>query len=127
MTLDIRDVVCYSYAVINGGETMYAVVATGGKQYKVSAGDRIKVEKLNEQTGESIELSEVLLVVDGEKVKVGQPKVKNAKVVAQVIGHGRGRKKIIFKKKKREKYRRKAGHRQEYTELEIKEIGCGGE
>ena len=101
---------------------MYAVVATGGKQYKVSTGDRIKVEKLNEQTGESVELSDVLLIADGKKVAIGQPKVKNAKVVAHVIGHGRERKKIIFKKKRREKYRRKIGHRQEYTELEIREI-----
>ena len=101
---------------------MYAIVATGGKQYKVSAGDRIKVEKLNGQVGESVELSEVLLVVDGEKVTIGQPRVKNAKVVAQVIGHGRGKKKIIFKKKRRKNYHRKVGHRQEYSELEIGEI-----
>ena len=101
---------------------MYAVVATGGKQYKVSAGDRIKVEKLNEQAGESVELSEVLLVVDGEKVTIGQPRVKKAKVAAQVVEHGRGEKKISFKKKKRKNYSRKIGHRQEYTELEIKEI-----
>lgn len=101
---------------------MYAVIATGGKQYKVSAGDRIKVEKLDTQIGKSVELREVLLVADGKKVKVGQPKVKNAKVVAQVTGQGRRRKVTAFKKKKRAKYRRKVGHRQEYTELEITEI-----
>lgn len=101
---------------------MYAIVATGGKQYKVSAGERIKVEKLSGQTGESVELTEVLLVSDGKKVTIGRPKVKNAKVVAHIIGHGRGRKKTAFKKKRREKYRRKVGHRQEYTELEIMEI-----
>ena len=106
---------------------MYAVVKTGGKQYKISIGDRIKVEKLSGQAGESIELGEVLLFADDGKVTIGRPGVKDAKVAAQIMGHGRGMKTVAFKKKRRKSYRRKVGHRQEYTELEIKEIRVGGE
>ena len=111
--------------VLTGGREMYAIVATGGKQYKVSVGDRIKVEKLVAEPGAQVELGDVLMVGDGEKVEVGQPKVENAKVIAQVVAHGAGDKVVAFKKKRRKKYRRKVGHRQEYTELEIKEFKTG--
>ena len=105
---------------------MYAIIATGGKQYKVSAGDRIKVEKLEVEPGSAVELEDVLLIADGEKIEVGQPKVEKAKVSAQVISQGRGEKLVAFKKKRRKGYQRKIGHRQAYTELEIKEILLGG-
>jgi large subunit ribosomal protein L21 len=106
---------------------MYAVIATGGKQYKISTGDRFKVEKLNGEVGKSIELDDVLLIADGDNVQVGRPMVKEAKVVAEILKHGRGEKVIAFKRKRREHYHRKVGHRQEYTELEVKEIRVGGE
>ncbi len=101
---------------------MYAVIKTGGKQYKVSPGDIIRVEKLPGDPGQEIELNEVLLVGDGNQVKIGQPLVEGAKVIATIVDQGRSRKIIIFKKKRRKNYRRKRGHRQYYTELQIKEI-----
>ena len=104
---------------------MYAVVATGGKQYKVSTGDRFKVEKLNGEVGESIELDDVLLIAGGDNVQVGRPRVEKAKIVAEILEHGRGEKVIAFKRERRKGYHRKVGHRQEYTELEVKEIRGG--
>ncbi len=101
---------------------MYAVIKTGGKQYKVSPGDTIRVEKLPGEPGQEIELNEVLLVGDGEEVKIGQPLVEGAKVIATVLNQGRSRKIIVFKKKRRKNYKKKRGHRQFYTELQIKEI-----
>ena len=101
---------------------MYAVIKTGGKQYKVSPGDTIRVEKLPGEPGQEIELDEVLLVGDGEEVKIGQPLVEGAKVIATVLNQGRSRKIIVFKKKRRKNYKKKRGHRQFYTELQIKEI-----
>lgn len=106
---------------------MYAIVAAGGKQYKVSTGDKVKVERITDEIGESIELEDVLLIADGKNVRVGCPVVENAKVVAQVTGHGRGKKVIAFKYKRRKGYSRKVGHRQGYTELQIGEIKTGGE
>ena len=106
---------------------MYAVVATGGKQYKVSSGDKIRVERIASEVGESIEVGDVLLIADDEKVTIGRPAVENAKVMAQVTGHGRGKKVTAAKYKKRKGYHRKVGHRQEYTELQISEIKVGGE
>lgn len=101
---------------------MYAVIKTGGKQYKVSPGDTIRVEKLPGEPGQEIELNEVLLVGDGAEVKIGQPLVEGAKVIATVLNQGRSRKIIVFKKKRRKNYKKKRGHRQFYTELQIKEI-----
>lgn len=101
---------------------MYAVIKTGGKQYKVSPGDTIRVEKLPGEPGQEIELNEVLLVGDGEEVKIGQPLVEGAKVIATILNQGRSRKIIVFKKKRRKNYKKKRGHRQFYTELQIKEI-----
>lgn len=101
---------------------MYAVIKTGGKQYKVSPGDVIRVEKIDGEPGQEIELNDVLLVGDGSELKIGQPLVEGAKVLAVIKEQGRSRKIIVFKKKRRKNYRRKRGHRQYYTELEIKEI-----
>jgi large subunit ribosomal protein L21 len=94
----------------------------GGKQYKVSAGDSVNVEKLPLEVGEKIELDRVLLVADGDEVRVGQPTVEGAKVLATVTDHAKSRKVIIFKYKPKIRYRRKKGHRQAYTRLMIDEI-----
>ena len=101
---------------------MYAVVATSGKQYKVSAGEIVKVDKLPLEVGEKIELDRVLLLADGEEVRVGQPTVEGAKVLATVTDHVKGPKIIVFKYRPRQRYRRKKGHRQHYTRLTIDEI-----
>jgi large subunit ribosomal protein L21 len=98
---------------------MFAVIRTGGKQYKVAAGDVIKVEKLPVEAGSSIDLSEVLMVTDGGTSTVGTPLVAGATVQAQVVAQDRGPKLIIFKKKRRQNYRRKRGHRQDITVLRI--------
>jgi len=101
---------------------VYAVVETGGKQYKVSAGETVDVEKLPYEVGEKIELDRVLLVADGNEVQVGQPTVEGAKVLATVTDHLKGPKIIVFKYKPKERYRRKKGHRQSHTRLTIDEI-----
>ncbi|MFM2043061.1 MAG: ribosomal protein [Pseudomonadota bacterium] len=98
---------------------MFAVIRTGGKQYKVAAGDVIKVEKLVADEGASLKLDEVLLVSDAGSVTVGTPLVANASVTAEVVAQARGPKIIIFKKKRRQNYRRKNGHRQDLTVLRI--------
>jgi large subunit ribosomal protein L21 len=103
-------------------KVMYAVVETGGKQYKVSAGETIEVEKLPFEVGEKVELDQVLLVSAEDEVQVGNPTVEGAKVMATVAGQGKGRKVIVFKYKPRNRYRRKAGHRQAYTRLQIDKI-----
>jgi large subunit ribosomal protein L21 len=101
---------------------MYAVVRTGGKQYKVSAGDLLRIEKLEAEVGERITLDDVLIVSDGENVQVDPSELVKAKVTARVASHGRGRKIVVFKYKRRKRYRRKQGHRQHYTELAIENI-----
>jgi large subunit ribosomal protein L21 len=101
---------------------MYAVIRTGGKQYRVSPGDTIDVEKLPHEVGESLELDEVLLVANGPQAKIGRPTVAGAKVKATVTRQARGRKVIIYKYRASKRYRRKKGHRQHYTRLRIDEI-----
>jgi large subunit ribosomal protein L21 len=101
---------------------MYAVVRTGGKQYRVSPGDSIDVEKLPYEVGEQIELDEVLLVANGPGAKIGRPLVDGAKVKATVTRQAKGRKVIIFKYHPSKRYRLKKGHRQHYTRLRIDEI-----
>jgi large subunit ribosomal protein L21 len=101
---------------------MYAVVRTGGKQYKVSAGDVLRIEKLDAEVGDRITLGDVLMVSDGANVQVDKSELTQAKVTARVTGHGRGRKVVVFKYKRRKRYRRKQGHRQHYTELAIESI-----
>ena len=103
---------------------MYAIVRTGGKQYQVEAGDTLRVEKLQGEVGDTVELDDVLLVVDGETVTIGQPVVEGAKVVAKVLEQGRHKKIIVFKKKKRQGYQVKKGHRQMYTALKIETISA---
>jgi large subunit ribosomal protein L21 len=98
---------------------MYAVIKTGGKQYRVKQGDTIKVEKITADEGADIKLSDVLLVANGEDVKVGTPLVAGASVSATVKSHGRGPKIKIIKFKRRKHYRKQMGHRQGYTELAI--------
>jgi large subunit ribosomal protein L21 len=101
---------------------MYAIVRTGGKQYQVEAGDTLRVEKLLGEVGDTVELADVLLVVDGEAVRIGQPQVEGAKVVARIVEQGRHKKIIVFKKKRRKGYQVKKGHRQMYTALNIETI-----
>ena len=98
---------------------MYAVVKTGGKQYRVSAGEKIKVETIPADVGAEIALDQVLLMADGDAVTLGNPLVAGASVKAKVIGHGRGDKIDIFKMRRRKHYRKSQGHRQNYTEIEI--------
>jgi len=98
---------------------MLAVIKTGGKQYIVKPGDKLKVEKLDNKQGEEISFSDVLLVEKNKKLEIGAPKVKEAKVEAKVLGHGKKEKVIVFKYKPKTRYSRKIGHRQPYTEIEI--------
>jgi large subunit ribosomal protein L21 len=100
----------------------YAIVETGGQQHKVSAGQKIDVARLGIPQGEDVELSKVLLVADGEDTIIGDPTVEGAKVVATSLGEIKGDKIIVFKYKNKTRYRRKTGHRQLYTRLQIKEI-----
>ena len=101
---------------------MYAVLTTGGKQYKVSEGDVIYVEKLNAEVDSTVELTDVLAVSNGETLKVGTPVVEGAKVVAKVVAQGKAKKVVVFKYKAKKDYRRKNGHRQPYTKLVIEKI-----
>src|SRR5262245_18947620 len=101
---------------------MYAVIKTGGKQYRVEPGKLLRVEKLEGDAGKVIELDEVLLVADGEDVKVGAPTVAGAKVTAEIVGQEKGEKLVVFKFRRRKAYRRKNGHRQSYTALKITNI-----
>jgi large subunit ribosomal protein L21 len=100
----------------------YAVVETGGKQYMAREGEAIEVDRLHLEVGTSLDLTDVLLLVNGDKVKVGKPYVKGAKVVAKVAEHFKGRKILVFKYIPKERYRRRKGHRQQYTRLEIEKI-----
>ena len=106
---------------------MYAIFESGGKQYRVSAGDTLDIEKLTVPVGETVELTNVLMVVDGDTVKVGTPTIEDAAVVGHVLGHVKGEKIHVFKSKKRKGYRRKTGHRQKYVRLQIDEIKPGAE
>jgi large subunit ribosomal protein L21 len=101
---------------------MLAVIKTGGKQYIVQPGDKIKVEKLDGKEGKEISFSEVLLTNKNRKVEIGTPLVKGAKVQAKILSHGKGEKLIIFKYKPKKRYKRKIGHRQQFTEIEILKI-----
>lgn len=101
---------------------MLAIIKTGGKQYLVAPGDKIKVEKLEAKEGKEINFSEVLLLEKNKKLEIGMPRVKGAKVGAKIIRHGKGEKLIIFKYKPKKRYKRKIGHRQTFTEVEITSI-----
>jgi len=101
---------------------MYAVIKTGGKQYKVCPGEVLRVEKLDAEVGSEVEMPEVLMVVDNTQTRIGKPVVESATVQAQILEHGRGKKIVVMKKKRRKGFKVKRGHRQPYTTLEIKEI-----
>ncbi len=101
---------------------MYAIVKTGGKQYRVQPGQTIEVEKLPATVGDSVTLDRVLLVADGEQITVGQPTVEGARVQTTVVGEGKARKVIIYKYLPRHRYRRKKGHRQLFTRLKVDSI-----
>ena len=104
---------------------MYAVIKTGGKQYRVTPGTKLKVEKLEGDVGSSIVLDKVLVMADGESVKIGTPLVDGAKISATVVAHGRGDKVMIFKMRRRKHYRKTQGHRQSYTEILIDDFAGG--
>lgn len=101
---------------------MFAIIKTGGKQYRVAKDDKIEIESLDEKDGASIDFDEVLYVNDGKASKIGEPVVKGASVKAKVIAHVRGPKITVFKKKRRQNYRRKKGHRQGHTLIQITDI-----
>lgn len=101
---------------------MYAVLTTGGKQYRVQEGDVLFVEKLNAEVDSTVELTEVLAVAKDGEIKVGAPVVEGAKVVAKVLAQGKARKVVVFKYKRKKDYRRKNGHRQPYTKIVIEKI-----
>ena len=101
---------------------MYAIIQTGGKQNRVSPGDVLRVERLPGDRGDEVVLDQVLLVTDGEDIRVGSPLVENATVRGQIVRQGQAKKILVFKKKRRKNYRRRQGHRQLYTALQIQEI-----
>ena len=103
---------------------MYAVIQTGGKQYKVQPGDTVLVEKLAGEAGDTITFNEVLLVADDEQVAVGRPHVDGATVTGEIIEQGLGEKLIVYKFKRRKNYRRKNGHRQPYTAIKISDVNA---
>lgn len=105
-----------------GVSSVYAIVATGGKQYRVEPGQHLEVEKLDAEPGSQIEFSDVLLIGNGETVTIGQPTVAGARVVADVLGEVKGKKIVVFKYKSKVRYRRKTGHRQRYSRLLVKDI-----
>lgn len=103
---------------------MYAVIKAGGKQYKVQEGDIIRVEKLDAEEGSTVQFNEVLALSNDNGLKVGTPLVEGAAVEASVMGHGKGKKIIVFKYKPKKNYRKKQGHRQPYTQVQITKINA---
>lgn len=101
---------------------MQAVIKTGGKQYRVAEGDTLRVEKLIGEAGSNIEFSEVLSVGEGDSIKIGSPTVAGATVIGQIVAHGKAKKLIVFKKKKRKGFARKHGHRQMFTSVKIQQV-----
>jgi large subunit ribosomal protein L21 len=101
---------------------MYAVIKTGGKQYQVAVGEKLKIEQIPDSLGSTVTLSEVLLIADGEKVVIGTPTVAGATVTASVVSLGRHKKVRIFKMRRRKHYQKHQGHRQNYTEIQIDAI-----
>ena len=107
---------------IIGEKHMLAVIKTGGKQYRVTQGEVLRVEKIELETGQTVELDQVLMLIDGEKVKLGAPTLAGAKVKAEVVSHGRAKKIEIIKFKRRKHHRKQMGHRQWFTELKVTSI-----
>jgi large subunit ribosomal protein L21 len=104
---------------------MYAVIKTGGKQYRVSEGDTLRVEKLAADAGASLEIDSVLMVADGDNIQIGAPYIQGGKVTATVVSHGRGDKVEIIKFRRRKHHDKRTGHRQHFTELKITGISAG--
>ncbi len=104
---------------------MYAIIDLNGKQYEVEEGRYVTVDRLPQQPGESVDVSKVLMVVDGKESKIGAPFVDGVQVKAKVIDHFRGKKLIVYKMRCKKGYRRKQGHRQDYTRLQIESLGVG--
>lgn len=104
---------------------MHAIIETGGKQYRVTVGDKIKIDKIDKLIGDKIELDKILLISGEAGVQIGKPYIEKAKVISEIIDQDRDKKIRGFKYKRRKKYRKSWGHRQYYTELEIKEILTG--
>lgn len=105
---------------------MIAVIETGGKQYRVAPGDSLRVEKLNVREGDTVEIQKVLAVGQGKDISLEKSSLEKAKVLAEVISHGKADKVIVFKMKRRKNFRKTRGHRQPYTQIKIKEIKLGG-
>ncbi|MBA2350645.1 MAG: 50S ribosomal protein L21 [Burkholderiales bacterium] len=103
---------------------MYAVIKSGGKQYRVVSGEKLKVETISQEVGAAIVLDQILMVADGDKLSFGNPLVSGATIKATVISHGRGEKIKIFKMRRRKHYRKTQGHRQNYTEIQIDSISA---
>ncbi len=103
---------------------MYAIIVTGGKQYKVSEGDTLFIEKIEAEEGAAVTFDQVLMVADGENVKVGAPSVDGAAVEAKVVKNGKAKKIYVYKMKRKKNYRRKKGHRQPFTKVEITKINA---
>ena len=101
---------------------MYAVIKTGGKQYKVAPGEVVRVETLAAKKGDTVEIKDVYLIADGDKISVGKPTIASAMVTAEVVEEGRGEKLLVFKHRRRKGFRKTNGHRQNYTAIKVKEI-----
>ena len=110
-------------SVARSSSMSYAIIRTGGKQYRVSPGDTLHVEHLAGEVGAPIEFTEVLLTAGDDAVRIGMPLVEGVRVRGQIVAQGRGRKILIFKKKRRKNYRRRRGHRQEITTVRVTDIG----
>lgn len=103
---------------------MFAIIETGGKQYKVKEGDEVFIEKMDAEAGQTVKFDKVIAVVDGENMKFGTPTVNNAQVNASVIKNGKSKKILVFKYNAKKNYRRRQGHRQPYTKVKIESIVC---
>ena len=103
----------------------YAIFQAGGQQFRAEAGDRVKIPLMEGDPGAKVTFDDVLLTADGDKVKTGQPMVKGAKVVGEIVEHGKADKIYVFRFKRRKNYRRKTGHRQQYTEIKITDLNLG--
>jgi large subunit ribosomal protein L21 len=108
-----------------GNTTMYAVIETGGKQYRVAEGDKVRVEKLDAETGASIDIDKVLMIADGGQIRLGKPFIEGTKVTAEITSHGRNDKVKIIKFRRRKHHLKRQGHRQWFTELKITGISAG--
>ena len=104
---------------------MFAVIRTGGKQFRAEPGKTLRIPSMETEPGETVQFDDVLLGADGDTIKIGTPGLSGASVTAEVVRHGKGEKIVIFKHKRRKNYRRKQGHRQKFTEVRVSEINLG--